>query len=165
MKHTIEKLVLVSALLLVGLGAAAAQEPTQAEIDAYIDLVRMDIRQGRSELVGQNMQLSAGQAAKFWPIYEQYEAAYATLGDARLQLIRDYAAAYDTMTDQTAATLADRMFAQLGEEQALLKEYFEKVEVSLGASMAVRFAQIERRVGALLEMQLYADIPLLEPAR
>ena len=37
---------------------AAAQQPTQAEVDRYVDLVRMDVRQGRAELVGETMQLS-----------------------------------------------------------------------------------------------------------
>ena len=86
---------------------AAAQQPTQAEVDRYVDLVRMDVRQGRAELVGETMQLSAGQATMFWPIYEEYEAAYTALGDTELQLIRDYAAVFFSMTDAAADGLVE----------------------------------------------------------
>ena len=43
-------------------------------IKAYIELLRADVRQQKAEMVGEVMQLSAADAAKFWPIYEEYDA-------------------------------------------------------------------------------------------
>ena len=87
------KTVIVSAfaalLVVIGASPVVAQQPTDAEINEYIELVRMDVRQGRADLIGQHMQLSASQAARFWPIYEAYEMAFTSLGDDRIQNIRD----------------------------------------------------------------------------
>ena len=143
----------------------AGQQPTEEEINQYIELVRMDVRQGRAELVGQTMQLSAGQAAKFWPIYEQYEQAFTALGNTQVQIILDYASSFESMTDQTASRLAGRLLDLLDQRQSLLREYHGKFESALGGAVAARFVQVERRIETLLDLQLAADIPLLEPPR
>ena len=144
---------------------AAGQQPTDEEIDQYVELVRLDVRQGRAELVGQAMGLSASQAATFWPIYEEYEQAFTRLGDTELQLIRDYAAAFDSMTDVAASQLAGRLLNLLDDEQSLRRASHGKFEAALGGAVAARFLQVERRIGTLLDLQLAADIPLLEPPR
>ena len=60
-------------------------------IQAYIDLLRANVRQQKAEMMGSVMQLSAADAAKFWPIYEQYDAELAKLNDQRVANIKDYA--------------------------------------------------------------------------
>ena len=160
-----KRLVLVTVAAVMLAAPAAAQQPTQEEIDQYIELVRMDIRQGRAELVGQAIPLSAGQAATFWPIYAEYEKAFTALGDTELQLIRTYAQAFNSMTDATADGLVGRLFQLMDDEQALVREYHGKLSAALGGAVAARFVQVERRIGMLLDLQLAADIPLLEPPR
>ena len=46
----------------------------QKNIDEYIRLLRFDVRQQKAEMMGVMMQLSAADAAKFWPIYDEYDA-------------------------------------------------------------------------------------------
>ena len=152
------------AFMLVG-SPAAGQPPTDAELDKYIELVRMDVRQDRAELVGAAMGLSAGQAAGFWPIYQEYEQSFTQLGDSELQLILDYAATFDSMTDASASLLAGRLLDLLDDKQSLQREYHGKLEAAIGGAVAARFLQVERRIGTLLDLQLAADIPLLEPPR
>ncbi len=142
---------------------SAAQQPTQGEIDQYVELVRMDVRQQRSEIVGEAMRLSAGEASSFWPIYEEYEAAYTALGDTKLQLINDYAAVFFTMTDAAADGLVERLFQLNDDGQALIREYHGKVASAVGGAVAARFVQVERRIGTRLDLQLAAEIPLLVP--
>ena len=153
---------LAALLVVLGAGPVAAQQPTDAEINQYIELARMDIRQGRADLIGQHMQLSASQASQFWPIYEAYESAFTTLGDEKVQLIRDYANTYTSMTDATASQLATRALEIEGQEHELLVQYHGKVESALGGAVAARFMQVEGRIKTLLDLQLAADIPLLE---
>ena len=151
--------------LFVAVGPVAGQQPTDEELNQYIELVRMDVRQERAELVGQAMGLSAGQAASFWPIYEEYEQTFTRLGDTELELILDYAATFDSMTDDAASQLAGRLLDLLDDEQSLRRDYHAKFEAALGGAAAARFLQVERRIGTLLDLQLAADIPLLEPPR
>ncbi len=153
---------LTALLVVVGAGPVVAQQPTDEEINEYIELVRMDIRQGRADLIGQHMQLTAGQAAKFWPIYEAYEMSFTSLGDEKVQIIRDYANTYASMTDAAANQLATRALDLEGQELDLLRDYYAKIESALGGAVAARFMQVERRIKTLLDLQLAADIPLLE---
>ena len=153
---------LTALLVVVGAGPVVAQQPTDEEINEYIELVRMDIRQGRADLTGQHMQLTAGQAAEFWPIYEAYEMSFTSLGDEKVQIIRDYANTYASMTDAAANQLATRALDLEGQELELLRDYYAKIESALGGAVAARFMQVERRIKTLLDLQLAADIPLLE---
>ncbi len=160
-----KKVLMMTAVLMLMAVPSAAQQPTQDEIDKYIELIRIDVRQERSELVGAAMQLSAGQAAKFWPIYEKYEAAFTALGDTKLKLIGDYADVFFAMTDSAADVLVDRLFQLNEDELKLIREYHGKVSSALGGAIAARFVQVENRISMLLDMQLAAEIPLLEPPR
>lgn len=164
MRNLKNYLMTTAALLLLAV-PSAAQQPTQEEIDQYIELVRMDLRQERVEVVGQSMRLSADEASQFWPIYEEYEAAYAALGDVELQLIKDYADAFFSMTDEAADGLVERLFQLIEDDQALIREYHGKVASAVGGAVAARFVQVERRINTLLDLQLAAEIPLLVPPR
>lgn len=59
--------------------AAVSSNSDQQNIQAYIDLLRGNVRQQKAEMMGSVMQLSAADAAKFWPIYEQYDQELAKL--------------------------------------------------------------------------------------
>ena len=158
-----KQLIMTTAALMLMAVPSAAQQPTQGEIDRYVELVRMDVRQERAEIVGEAMRLSAGEASRFWPIYEEYEAAYSALGDTKLQLINDYAEVFFTMTDAAADGLVERLFQLNDDEQALIREYHGKVASAVGGAVAARFVQLERRIKTLLGLQLAAEIPLLVP--
>ena len=54
--------------------ASGSSIAKQKNIDEYIKLMRSDVRQQKAEIVGSIMQLSAADAAKFWPIYNDYDA-------------------------------------------------------------------------------------------
>ena len=165
MEPMLKNSILMASVLALMAVPAEAQQPTQAEVDQYVELVRKDVRQGRAELVGETMQLSAGQAATFWPIYEEYEAAYTALGDTELQLIRDYAGVFFTMTDAAADMLVERLFRLEEDEHALIREYHGKISSAAGGAVAARFVQVERRINTLLDLQLAAEVPLLESPR
>lgn len=52
-------------------------------------LQRSDVWQQKSEMVGEVMQLSAADAAKFWPIYNEYDAQLNKLNDLRVANIQE----------------------------------------------------------------------------
>ena len=49
--------------------AAAPATPNAQNLDAYIKLLRKDVRSQKSAVMSQVMQLDPDEAAKFWPIY------------------------------------------------------------------------------------------------
>lgn len=83
-------------------------EAKKANTDAYIALLRRDVRQEKAEIVGAMMVLSAQDSAKFWPIYSEYEAALTKLNDLRLENLKEYAHKYDEMSDAEADGLTQK---------------------------------------------------------
>ena len=52
---------------------ATASNPEEKNLEAYVELLRKDVRQQKAEIMGSVMVLSAEDAAKFWPIYSEYD--------------------------------------------------------------------------------------------
>jgi len=93
-------------------GAQVSASPNadaqKTNIQEYIELLRSDVRQQKAEMMGAVMQLSAADAAKFWPIYSEYDADLTKVNDLRAANIQEYADSYSEMTD-TKLTSSCRM--------------------------------------------------------
>ena len=90
----------------------------QKNLAVYIDLLRKDVRQQRAEIMGSVMVLSADDAAKFWPIRAEYDAALTKLNDQRAENIKEYAHTYTQMTDEKADELIQKAWAYQGSERS-----------------------------------------------
>lgn len=160
-------LVLPVLMLWVVVPAAWAQENPQAvnpdnqNIQAYIDLLRSDVRQQKAEDMGAVMQLSAADAAKFWPIYSEYDAELTKLNDARVANIREYARTYDQMTDAKADELIQKAMLYRKQRSELLAKYYQRVKSALGAMTAARFVQVEDQLLSLIDLQIDSSLPIV----
>jgi hypothetical protein len=90
---------------------------------AYIELLRSDVRQQEAEMMGTVMQLSAADAARFWPLYSEYDSELARLNDRRMANIREYARTYGQMTDEKADELIQNGLAYQKQRSELLAKY------------------------------------------
>jgi len=156
--------VLISATLLSSFALAQAQTmvvETRPLTDADIQMLRQDIQAQKNQIITDNMQFTATEAAAFWPVYKDYAAAQHAIGDKRQDLIKDYAASYDTMDDATAHSLTQRVFSIDDDTQALRKTYFPRFEKALGAKRAAKFYQIDSRLSLMINLQLASLIPLM----
>ena len=69
-------------------------------MQVYVDLLSKDIRQQKAEIMGAVMLLSAEDAAKFRPIYKEYDTELTKLNDQRVENIEACARTYNQMTDE-----------------------------------------------------------------
>src|SRR5579862_4894661 len=90
---------------------AASNPPDQSKIDQDIDLMRKDIRSEKKQLIAANLQLTDTEATKFWPIYDQYTAELVKINDAKYAAIKEYAASYNTLTDDHALALTNNLLS------------------------------------------------------
>ena len=102
---------------------------------------------------------------KFWPIYDQYSAEVWKIGDARVALIKEYVQSYDTMTDAQANDFMDRSAAIDQEFLALLTKYVPIFEKVISPKKTARWYQIDRRLNLLINVQLAANIPMLDASK
>jgi hypothetical protein len=137
--------------------SVAAQAP-----EKYLELLRSDIRADRVAIVTEALDLPADQAAAFWPIYRQYEKEVAVIGDRRVALVKRFAASYGTMTDDDANGIAREWFAIHDERMKLLKQYHKQVGKAVSAVVAAQFVQVEHALNMLVDLQIAAELPLIE---
>lgn len=142
--------------------ALFAQKATnEAEYDKYIEMLRMDLRSDKKQILAANLPLSEAEAVKFWPVYEQYASELAKVYDARIQIIKDYAANYDELSDTTAASLNMRAIDNDDSVTKLRQKYVPLVGKVLPGKKAALFFQIEKRIGLLVDLQLASEIPFV----
>jgi hypothetical protein len=142
--------------------------PTSPEAEAqkknmqeYIALLRSDVRQQKAEIMGSVMVLSAQDAAKFWPIYSDYDTQLTKLNDQRVENIKEYARTYDQMTDSKADELIQKSMAYQKQRAELLAQTYDKVKQALGAVTAARFAQVEHQLLLIIDLQIASSLPIV----
>ena len=140
---------------------APPQSDAQKNVQAYIDLLRRDVRQEKAEIMGSVMLLSAQDATKFWPIYSEYDAQLTKLNDQRVENIKEYARTYEQMTDEKADELIQKSLAYRKQRAELLAQTYDKVKQTLGATTAARFAQVEDQLLMLIDLQIASSLPIV----
>ena len=129
--------------------------------DAYIALLRRDVRQEKAEAMGSMMVLSAQDSAKFWPIYSEYDVALNKLNDQRIATIKEYAENYNQMTDEKADELVRKSMEFRKQRAELLAGTYEKVKQALGAITAARFVVVEDQLLLLIDLQIVSSLPIV----
>ena len=140
--------------------AAATSDAEKKNIQAYINLMRENVRQDKAEIMGAIMVLSAADAAKFWPIYSEYDAQLTKLNDQRVENIKQYVHDYAQMTDEEADQLVQKSMSYQKERAELLAQTYEKVKQALGAVTAARFAQVEHQLLLIIDLQIASSLPV-----
>lgn len=148
-----KRLAILIALLVTANRAYAQQD--------YMELLRSDIAEQKRALVAQSMNLSGDQSEAFWNVYNEYEKERMKLGDRRIEIIKEYAANYTTMTDQVADGLMDRIFQVDRDLLSLREKYYGKTKDAVNPIVAARFLQVENKIGLLLDLQISSEIPLV----
>jgi len=134
----------------------------QKNIQEYIELIRTDVRQRKAETLAALMQLNAADAAKFWPIYAEYDAELTKLNDLRVANIQEYARTYDQMTDAKADELIQKALEYRKQRPELVAKYYERVKQVLGATTAARFFQIEDQLLSIIDLQIDSSLPIVD---
>lgn len=107
------------------------------------------------------MHLDVDEAARFWPIYSEYDAELSSLNKLRIANIQEYAANYDRMTDAKADELIQRALDYRKQRSDLLGKYYGRVKESLGPIQAARFVQIEDQLLMLIDLQITSAFPVV----
>jgi hypothetical protein len=139
---------------------AAKLDDKQAQ--AMFDAMRKDLRKEKQAYVDQAMNLDAAQKSQFWGIYKDYQAALDKIWDMRFENIKKYADTIDNMTDPVADQLAVKMMDLESQRAALRKKYYTAIKEKMGARTAARFLQVETTLAYLIDLQLAADIPVIQ---
>jgi Spy/CpxP family protein refolding chaperone len=166
---------MLAALLVAGTSllqgsATMAQSSTQSQASTAeknaqaqdVELMRKDIRSMRKQLVAANLNLTADQATKFWPVYDQYIAELVQINNTKYDLLKEYFNSYGDITDAQADSMSTRLL-QLDVNVAQLRQKYQgNFRAVLPAKVAATFFQIDRRIAMMIDLQLASQIPLVQ---
>lgn len=106
--------------------------------------------------------MELGEDAKgFWKIYEEYEAERKELGIERIEVIADYAKSYPNISDDEILALFKRTKAFKKSFAKLQKTYFNRMRKEVGTSKAAQFCQLESYFNAMIQAEIYSQIPFI----
>ena len=142
--------------------APGASASSTAGLDQDIKMLREDVQSARKAITAENMNLTADEATEFWPIYDQYAAEVAKIGDGRVALIKDYAANYDTMTNDQANIFIQRAAAIDQQFTDARSKYVPLFEKAISAKKTALWYQVDRRLDLLINLQLAGNIPVVD---
>ena len=138
-----------------------AQDNRLGLTDTEIQLMRSDVQAAKNKIIADTMQFTEAESQAFWPIYRDFARDQQKIGDERLAVIREFANKYDTLTDNDAKDLVQRLMNVEDKTLNLREDYWKKFETALGAKRAAKFYQVDNRLTLIINVQLAANIPLI----
>jgi hypothetical protein len=133
-------------------------------LNAYIALLKSDLKSRRAGFMTEGLHLSDKEAAVFWPIFRSYESDLKRLDDERLRMIKDYTDHFDRMTDAKAREKIERRLALEEHRVNLERTYFKRLSKVLPGKTVARFFQLDYRFDLLMDLKNTAEVPLIELA-
>jgi hypothetical protein len=163
---------MVSGILLACSGMASAQSggapAASQDKDLHVvstqdlDMLRKDIRSQKKQLMAQNLILSDTDATKFWPIYDQYVADLSKVKDKQYSVFQDYADHFGTMSDEQANSLLKQLLDVDVAAAQLRAKYLPIVSKAIGGKKGATWAQLDRRIQMMVDLQLSSRTPLVQ---
>jgi hypothetical protein len=141
---------------------ATPDDTREANLRAYVELLRSDLRSQRIAIITELMQFTEAEDTKFWPVYREYETELAKVNDERMALIKEYAANYEKLTDEVADRLARGALDVEGRRNGLKARYYDRFKSALSPKAAARFLQIENQMLLILDLQIAASLPIVQ---
>ena len=151
-------------LALLPMLAGAQVNPAFSDLTEATEQARTIVQTERKLIISQGLALSAEESNAFWPIYDKYMAELKAAGDLRVKVITDYAANYDSLSDETARQLIADSVRYQENVLKVRKSYLRKFRKALPETKLARFYQLENKLDAITNFALARQIPLVPQA-
>ena len=159
----IKTVLILTIAVFFGAVTARAQAPSYIEnVDSYATLLRTDLPTQKANMIRMQLPLTKVESDLFWRLYKRYDNVLQALNAARVTLMKDYAAHYDTITPAKAQELADRAI-DLDEKRMLVrKKFYKEFSKALNSKAAARFQQLDWSFELLMDLQIASNHALLK---
>jgi hypothetical protein len=115
----------------------------------------------KKAIISQSIPLDEAHSAEFWKLYDSYEDGYNKLMTQRIGYIEQYVRQYDSLTDATAATLAEQILDNTRRLDQLHETYFARFKKAVGGTKAATLFQLELYIQTELQRKMQKQIPLI----
>ena len=167
MKKLLAVVLIGASGMLGGPTASAQQTPPQDSTahrisDQDLNLLRQDLRSKRKQLIAANLKLTDTDAAKFWPVYEQYVSELIAINDKKFGLIQEYAENWGKLTNDQSLLFARNWLDTDIAIAQLRQKYVPIVAKVLDGRKTATFFQLDRRIAMMMELQVSSQMPLVQ---
>jgi len=152
-----KKLIILLVLIFCSLGFTQIKS---FESD-YVEMLKKNIQDESKMIVADNLTLTEEQAEIFWPLYDEYDAAYDKLVDERVKVIEDYMMNYYGLDEEIGKELITKSIELKQKVVDIQKEYINKMMEVLPVSIVGKFFQIDNRIAAIIDIARMANIPFV----
>ncbi len=126
-----------------------------------VSILQASFGMAKKEIVTAHMKLTDAEATKFWPVYDEYEAARKIYGQNRVTIITAYAQNLKGLTDAKATELVNALFENRMGLIKLQQKTFDKMSKALNAVRAAQFTQIEGYLETTVRAAIGDQTPLI----
>lgn len=130
------------------------------DADSYIEILKSEVKTDKKAIITETMQFTEQQSAAFWPIYTEFEYELEKLSNKRIANIKDFAANYDSLTNEKADELISKSFDFLEDRMSLNKNYYSKFAEVLTPIVAAKYMQLENQIQLILDLSIAENLPL-----
>lgn len=145
---------------------AAKAQPTSysaptASQEQAVAQFRTDLMADRADIMAKGLKLTADQAAKFWPLFETFQKEQAAIVDTTMKAIKEYADNFSKLSDDEALVYVNSLLERDQKMNDLHIKWLKKFQSAVPAKTAATAIQLDRRLGAITQVQLSSQIPLI----
>jgi hypothetical protein len=127
-----------------------------------IDLMQASFGMDKKAVVAEFVKPSDTQKDAFWKLYDEYETQRKELGRQRIDLLKQYADQYKTLTSAQADAWTMKVMDLQKKTDNLISTYYGKVKAISDGIVATQFYQIENYILLAIRAQILSNIPFVE---
>jgi hypothetical protein len=126
-----------------------------------VDLMQAAFGMDKKAVVADFVKPAPAQKDAFWKLYDEYETQRKELGKQRIELLKQYAAQYQTMTAVQADEWTKKVMELQKKTDNLIVTYYTKVKTISDGLVATQFYQIENYILTAIRMKVLQNVPFL----
>jgi len=141
--NTMKRALLIILTALLPASGLIAQNSNRERLEAY-----------RIGFFTRKLNLTPGEAEKFWPAYNEYQKERIKLQLERREIIRAFNQNAGTLGDSELTSMGDKLHGTFSDESSLSAKFHKQLKDALPPSKVIMFYQAENQYRAVLLNQL-----------
>jgi Spy/CpxP family protein refolding chaperone len=140
---------------------AAQTTPQPPDEEKVVAEFRNELMARRADVMAKGLTLTSEQAAKFWPLFDQFQKEQDVIVNEQIEATDHYAQNYQNLSEKDALAYVNSLLARDKKMYDLRLKWLAKFQTVIPTAMAARAIQLDRRLGNITQVQLSQRIPLI----
>ena len=140
---------------------ATLTTPATPDDEQVVAEFRKELMAKRADVMAKGLTLTSEQAAKFWPLFDQFQKEQDKLVQDQIDATDQYAKNYQNLSEKDALVYVNSLLERDKKFNDLRVQWLAKFQTVIPSAMAARAIQLDRRLSNITQVQLSQRIPLI----